>query len=92
MTPKNIRFHAAGHISAAKVLLDTGNVNGTRSIMEVIKEYASHEKVECPAQVLEMIQSVVDEPVGKQELLMALEAMFVDDFNTKIEESGGLSG
>ena len=91
-TTENIRFHAAGHLSAAHRLVETGQLEAARIVLDMVREYIFDKKVQCPPKLREMIVGCIKDPVGQKGDIAVLEAMFCDELNTEIEKSGGLDG
>lgn len=86
-SPENIRFHAAGHLAAALLLVNAGNVEGAKTVLQSIGEYVNHTKVDAPPALKEKVAEVMASPNAAD--LILLEQWFVDPLNTKIEKSGG---
>lgn len=89
-TAENIRFHAAGHVAAALLLVEAGHAIQAQKIMETIAAYVTHPKVVAPPQVVEKVAGAALAP--NSEDLKIIEAWFCDPLNTVIEKSGGFSG
>lgn len=87
-TAENVRYHAAGHLSAAAMLIGTGHIDAARVILQVMSQYVHHDKVDCPPAIYDLIADAIADPASfKQEIVM-LESWFVDPLNTTIEKSG----
>jgi hypothetical protein len=86
MTPENVRFHAAGHVAAAVALVQSGNIDGAKTVCRVVRSYVYDAKVSAPEQVRAMADQVCDAPTEIE--LGILERVLVDPLNTTIERSG----
>lgn len=87
MTPENIRYHAAGHIAAAALLVQAGDYKGAQIIMHTIEAYIQHPKVQSPPAVRELVSDIIEDTPGSKKLIETLEEWFVASFNTKLEIS-----
>lgn len=86
MTPENVRFHAAGHLAAAVALVQSGNIDGARTVCRIVSSYVHDEKVNAPNQVREMAARLAEAPSEIE--LGILERVLVDPLNATIERSG----
>lgn len=87
MTPENLRFHAAGHLAAAALLVQRGDVAGAGIIMHAIEAFIHHPTVQCPPRIKEMVSDAIENTAAAQQEIETLEAWFVDPFNSTIEVS-----
>ena len=85
ITPENVRFHAAGHLAAALLLVQSGQANAAKTVLSMVQQYVNHEKVNAPPQLKEKVDFVVATPNSDD--LQLLEKWFVDPLNTEIEKS-----
>jgi hypothetical protein len=85
ISPENVRFHAAGHLSAALILTEAGNATGAKSVLSAVVAYANHAKVNAPPQLLAKLAAVTEAPNSDD--IKLLEQWFVDPLNTEIEKS-----
>lgn len=87
MSPENIRFHAAGHLAAAVLLVQTDQVPAAKTVLQTVQAYVNHEKVNAPDQLKAKVAANALNPDVAD--LILLEQWFVDPMNTHIERSGG---
>lgn len=85
ITPENVRFHAAGHLAAALLLVEAGQADAAKTVLVSVVAYANHSKVSAPPQLLAKLASVAEAPNSDD--LKLLEQWFVDPLNTQIEKS-----
>lgn len=87
-SPENMRFHAAGHLAAAHALVTTGEINGARYVLGIVKQYVNEPNVQTPPAMRLKLQNCIMDPFFHKDEIAQLEAWFVDPFNTVIENSG----
>jgi hypothetical protein len=85
-TPEQIRFHAAGHVAAALLLVESGHAESASKIMQTVGAYVGHPKVQAPPQVVEKVAATALAPNSAD--LKILEQWFCDPLNTQIEKAG----
>lgn len=85
ISPENVRFHAAGHIAAALLLVESGQAKSAQTILDTVKGYVDHDKVNAPPQLKEKLNHAISAPNSAD--LRLLEQWFVDPLNTEIEKS-----
>ncbi len=90
ISAENIRFHAAGHIAAALLLVEAGHTTQAAKIMQTVSVFTTHPLVSAPPQVIEKVAHAALAPNAED--LRILEQWFVDPLNTLIEKSGGKFG
>lgn len=89
ITPENLRFHAAGHLASAILLVGIGDERGARAVLAVVDQYVNHEKVDAPPQLKEKMTAALESPAANIAEINLLEKWFCDPLNTEIEKSGG---
>ena len=87
-TPENIRYHAAGHIAAASLLVENGQPTAAKLILKSVMQYATHPQVSAPPQLIGLLSDACEDPVANLISIHTLEEWFVHPLNTIIESSG----
>lgn len=87
MKSENLRYHAAGHLAAAVLLLNTGQDDAAKTILGTVSAFANSPQVNAPPQLKNKILDNIANP--KADDIALLEQWFVDPLNTTIEASGG---
>lgn len=90
-TAENIRFHAAGHIAAAIILINDGQAKAASVILKEVFAYVCHEKVDAPMALKTKVMASISEPAGSLGDLQILEQWFCDPLNSVIEKSGQMN-
>lgn len=85
ISPENVRFHAAGHLAAALLLVESGQAKAAKTVLGPIHAYVNHDKVNAPPQLKSKVSAVIDAPNSMD--LKLLEQWFCDPLNTQIERS-----
>lgn len=86
-TPENIRYHAAGHLAAATILVESGYHDAARIVLSHVVAYANHPQVDAPPQLLAKLSAVAANPENGSVDLRLLEEWFCHPLNTIIENS-----
>lgn len=92
MTAEQIRFHAAGHLAAASLLVRVGKADAAGVLMGEIVKYVHDAKVDAPPQVKALVADCQAAPGVMLTGIDQLEQWFCDPLNTVIEQAGGFSG
>ena len=88
LTPRDIRFHAAGHLAAAVLLVKASNEEGARVVLWDVVKYINSPKVDGPPKLKELALDCADAPTLMVDGIKHLEKWFCDPFNTAIETNG----
>lgn len=88
MTPENVRFHAAGHIAAAVALVQSGNIDGARTVCRIVRQYLDAPRVDNPPAFRETLDKAIEDPGAEIRNLAQLEEMFCDQDNARLEGAG----
>lgn len=99
-TPENVRFHAAGHIAAAALivmveadldLITTGRPLRAQCASKILKEvldYVDDPKVSAPPQLRDKLVACIADPCNNLMTMTQLETWFCDPMNSVLEKGG----
>lgn len=85
-SPENVRFHAAGHLAAACILVETGRMEAARAVLNAVHAYVSAGKVDAPPRLKALVAANAEHPDADD--LRLLEGWFVHPANTELERHG----
>lgn len=85
MTPENVRFHAAGHLASAAMLVEAGDLDGASIILRAIQGYVHNPQVICPPLIKQMVGESIANSGSSLEQIKQLERWFVDPLNSELE-------
>ena len=88
MTPENVRYHAAGHLAAAVALAHAGNIDGSRTVLRVVRAYLDAPNVDNPPQFRDSLDKAIADPAAEAANIARLEELFCDAANTNLENAG----
>jgi hypothetical protein len=99
-TPENMRFHAAGHIAAAALIVleevDLAKVTRAErltagcaaAILKNVLTYVDDPKVSAPPQLRDKLVACIADPCNSLMVMTQLEQWFCDPMNTLLEKGG----
>jgi hypothetical protein len=99
-TPENLRFHAAGHIAAAALIVlqeaDLDKIPRAErltapcasAILSEVLKYVDDPKVSAPPQLRSKLVACIEDPCNSLMLMTQLEGWFCDPLNTLLEKGG----
>lgn len=87
-SPENIRFYAAGYLGGAITLARAGAPQAASILLDHVRDYMKQPTVDTPPPLLELLAKCQADPVSNIGNIGALEAMFVHDANTMLEQAG----
>lgn len=90
MTPENVRFHAAGHLAAAVLLVESQFSSAAKPVLRAVGAYINHPMVQAPPEMKQMVADATADPEKHLQAIKTLEEWFVHPLNTTIEKSGQL--
>jgi hypothetical protein len=88
MTPENVRFHAAGHLAAAVALVQSGNIDGAKTLCRIVRQYLDSPRVDNPPAFRETLDKAIADPGGEVSNIARLEEMFCHQDNARFEGAG----